>query len=511
VGDFSTLFFVLGSLLMLVFGLNTFVSMESLRFHNSKTFIFYILCSRLIILTGYFSSVILTAYLFTKVMGIPFTGRDAVIFFKYSLYTMLFITLFYFLGVFMGIILRFKKIFVMSAYLIWFIIIFIIPLIQKMDLEKRAKKIKSNEIVNIKKLTNGKDFERKAGIFFVNLQEKKVKEIKAIARQFVDEYIKKILPLNSAIENNLNKEVKGLISHYENQAIISPSSFYCFLTKEFSGMGYYGYQDFLKYILQLKKDFYRFYFDKRYNHIGQSVEPFVKNNRNIFRPRSLLPANFRKGLVLMLFYYLLLAFGTWYGLQKTLNRKKHRQVQITLDIDQLEMGKTYFYLSRSKKQTDNIFNYLRSKDATIIGKVESTLYDPGTSLRAWVEFESNQTGIDTVNVFENLEILGVTGSQLDQKIKNLDNEVFNKAYLGLKLARESLIYVFDDFLNRVSREFEQTFKAALDKLKPQAIFLYFSSQMFDITVKDKHIPPHEDDEDFHARLVTIDLNDISLR
>ena len=515
VGDFSTLFFVLGSLLMLAFGLNTFVSMESIRFHKTKTYIIATLCCRLIILTGYFSSVILSGYLLAKVMGIAFTGKDAVIFFQYSLYTMLFVILFYLLGVFLGMILRFRKIFFMSAYLAWFIVIFIVPLIHRMDLEKRAKEIKSNEIVNIKKLNNGKDFERKTGTFFVNLQEKKVKEIRTIARQFVQEYIEKILPLNTAIENNLNQEVKELINHCENQSVISPTCFYCFLAKEFSGMGYYGYQYFFKYILQLKKDFYRFYFDKRYNHIDQWVEPFVKDHRNIFRPRSLLPANFHKGLVLTLLYCLLLAVGTWYGLQRKRkgdNKKSENQRSpITLDIDQLEMGKTYFYLSRSRKQTDNIFNYLRSKGAAIIERVEPDLYDPGTSLRAWVEFEAKQMGVDAVNVFENLEILGVTGSQLGQKIKNLDNEVFSKAYLGLKLARDSFIYVFDDFLNRVSREFEQSFKAALDNLKPQAIILYFSSQMFDITLKDRHLPPHEDEKDFYARLVAVDLNDISLR
>ena len=519
-GDFSTSFFILGSLLMLIFGLNTFVSIESLRFHRAGNYIINTLCCRLIVLNGYFSSVIIAAYLLAKIQGIPITGKDTAVFCKYSLYLILFINLFYFLGIFLGVVLRFKKRFIMSAYLVWFIIIFIIPLIHKMDVEKRAKEIKSNEIVNIKKLNNGKDFERKSEVFFQDLQEKKVKEVKAIARQFVDEYIKNILPLNKAIEDNLNNEVSRLIIHYENQSVLSPSSFYCFLSREFSGTGYYGYRYFLKHILELKDGFYRYYFNKRYNQIAQVVEPFEKNQFNIFRPGSILPANFEKGLVLTSLYSLLLLGGALYGLHRklTLQNQKQSQVQWTLDIDQMEMGKTYFCFSRDRKQTGHMFNYLESIKAVIIEKIDPLLYDPGTSLKAWVEFEAHQKGIGLRKVLENLEILGVTGNRLKQKIKNLDNEDFNKAYLGLELAREATIYVFDDFLNRGSKEFEQVFKEAIDKLKPQAIILYFSEQMFDITVgRDGHLPvPGKDvDEETriysHAPFVAVDLNDVSLR
>ena len=140
------------------------------------------------------------------------------------------------------------------------------------------------------------------------------------------------------------------------------------------------------------------------------------------------------------------------------------------------------------------------------------MYDPGTSLKTWVQFESGQKQIDPGTLREYLEVLGITGHQLNQRIKNLDNEVLYTAYLGIQLAQNTTIYVFDDFLNRVSREFEHTFKEAVDKLLPHAIIIYFGSQMFDITVKEKHNPmPHVLHETEECRFVAVDLNDITLR
>jgi hypothetical protein len=380
-----------------------------------------------------------------------------------------------------------------------------------MDLEKRAKNIQSNEIVNIKKLNNNKRFEERGEAYFKRLQEKKVKEIRTLARQFVEEYMQKIKPLNKTIEDNLNKKVNRLITHHEKQSTLFPSLFYSFLSKEFTGMGYYGYQAFLSYIIELKDNFFKYYFDKRYNHIDQSVDPFVKNSENIFRSQAALPDNHWKGMGITLLYCLLLLGPTLLGLQRLAKQPKNSG-PIPLDIHQLEMGKTYFYHSRDPKQKNGIINYLESKGAVIIDKPDPSRRDPGTSLNSWLQFETRlyrqnkQPNFHDFQVRENLQTLGVTGQQLNQKIKNLDNEVFYSAYLALKLAQNTNIYVFDDFLYRVSKEFEQAFKNAVDKLIPHAIIIYLGSHLFDVTVKKSPRQPGED-----LRLVTVDLTAVSLR
>lgn len=512
--DFSTVFFVLGSLLMLYFGLNTFPGIAALRFHNTKSYILNTLGIRLFILTGYFTMVILDAFFFVKVLGIYFSKEETIIFFKYSLFILAFLTLFYFLGTITAVLLRFKKVLSQGGYLIWFLVIFVIPQLYNMNLERGARQIKSNESVNIKKFDKGIDFEIKVEAYFRRLQEKKVKDIRKIARKFIDAYIKKIIPQNRAIEARLNREVKRLIQHHENNSVIAPSSFYCFLSKECSSMGFYGYQDFLNYILRLKDGFYRYYFDKRYNQIDQTIESFVKKNENIFLSKSFLPANYWKGVSIIFLYLLLLMAGTMKGLWRISNPYRENP-QIKLDLNQLDLGKSYFYFSRNVQsdQINGMLYYLKSQKAIIIEKPDSSFYDPGITLKTWILFEAYQKQINSENLLEYMEVLGISHQQLNQRIKNLDNEVLYTAYLGIQLAQNTIVYVCKDFLDRVSREFEHTFKEAIDKLIPQAIIIYFSSQMFDITAKEKHNlnPPHFLHETGECRFVAVDFNDITLR
>jgi len=513
VGDYSTVFYVLGSLLMLVFGLHTFPGVSSLRYHRTKSYIYQTLGSRLVILGTYFILLTAAAFFFARVCGVPLSAKDGGIFLKYSLYGMLFITFFYLLGILLTVLFRFNKVLVSSAYLVWFVIIFAVPLIFNLNLEKKAKQIKSNETVNIEKLNNGKGFERKTEAYFKNLQEKKVKDIKPVTRQFVREYLERILPLNTAIETNLNREVKQLITHHEDNTIFAPSSFYCFLSREFSSMGYYGYQDFLTFILRLKDGFCHYYFEKRYNQIDQTVEPFVNNSENIFLSKSLLPGNYREGVLITFLYCLLVLAGILGGLQG-ISKPQPKIREIKLDIDQLEMGKTYFYFSRNvdPDKKNGMIHYLKSQQGVIIEKPDSSLFDPGISLKTWVQFESSEKHIDAGTLREYLEVLGITEHRLNQRIKTLDIEVLYTAYLGIQLAQKTTVYICDDFLNRVSREFEHTFKEAVDKLLPHAIIIYFGSQMFEITVKEKnHSRPHVLHETEECRLVAVNLNDITLR
>jgi len=508
-GDFYALFFVFGSLMMLYFGLNTFASIEYLRFHTLKNYIPNTLCCRFFILTGFFFSVILTSYLFAKTLGIPFTRVDTAAFLTHSLYVMLFITFFHILGIAAGAILKFKKVFFISAYLVWFLMVFVIPIICNMTLEKKAKGIQSNETVNIEKFHHTKKFEIKGEEYFKRLEEKKVKEIRPLVKKFVEEYIRNILPLNKAIENRLNNQVKNLVTHHEKKSLLFPTLFYPFLSKELTGMGYYGYQDFLAHVMELKDNFFSYYFEKRYNQIDQSVEPFIKNNENIFHSRSCLPANYWKGIRMMVIYCLLLLGGTLFLLRRSRKPPKAPE-PIKLNTLELEMGKTYFYHYKDPKQKNGIIHYLESKNAVIIAKPNPCLHDPGTSLNTWLRFERSQQKsnphFDDRQVKENLETLGITRQHLEQKIKKLDKEVFYSAYLALKLAQNTAIYVFDDFLYRVSKEFEQAFKYTINKMKPHAIIIYLGSQLFDITVKDRDQNQPDD-----LRLVAIDLDAVSLR
>jgi uncharacterized membrane protein YhaH (DUF805 family) len=508
-GDFTGIFFVLGSLLMFRFGLSNFASYEVIRFHNTWSFILGTLFTRMLLLTLFFSMVIFGGYFLAILMGISFTGAEVGVLTNFSIYVLIFLFLFYALGTFMAVLLRFKKKLTAAAYLVWFVLVLVAPVMSNMQLEKKAKQIKSNELVNLKKLTNGKNFERKAELYFKKLQEKKVTEIRDIARKFFEEYLYRVIPLNKTVEKELNEEVKGVIDYHEKRSTMIPTLFYTFVSKEFPGTGYYAYLDFLDHVLRLRDDFYRYYFDKRYNRINQSVESFVNHQENVFTSRGRLPGTFWTGSGLTVLYSLLLVFGSLFMVHRRLQaefKANPGEQALELDMQKLEPGKTYFHLSPGREQKQVMLNFLESRQAMIIDKPDPAHYDPGTSLGAWLDFEIHHQKVDSRTLKEALDILEVEAVHLKQKIKTLDHEIFARAYLALKLSKESGIYVFDDFLERGSRELELAVKHAVDVLKLHAVVIYCGAQMFDVSVKGNIQADHDG-----PRLVMVDWKDISLR
>jgi hypothetical protein len=505
VADFCTSFYLLGSLLMIYFGLSLFSSLSAIVFSNSFNQVISSICSRLLILNIFFVSALFISYYFVRLHSINIVGGDLHVFIKYSLFLIVILNLFFFFGLLISVLINFKKLYIISAYLIWFLIIFVIPLGQRIDLEKQSKAIKSNEIVNIFKLKNSRKFERRTKAFFDKLQEKKVKEIMTIARQFINQYLENTMPLNNNIENSLNREVNKLIEYYEDKSILSPSTFYNFLTKECSGLGYHGYQDFIRYIMQIKLDFTHYYFKMRYDQIDQNVVSFVKDKENIFVSRSRLPVNFSKGVLVTILYTLLFFLGSLLILRRRLTRHKASE-PIPIDTERMVMSKTYFYLDDDSGQKHGIIAYLKLKGALVVPAPDPAHYDLGTSLKSWLIFQMKQKHIPRQKLWDMLETLGITSSVLKRKIKDVDREVFMGAFLALHLAQEATLYVFDDYLNRVSREFEQRFKQVIDIHMLHSVIIYISGQMFDLTAKGKPTIPEKD-----YRFVAVDLQNISLR
>lgn len=519
-GDFSTLFFVFGSLLMFHFGMTTFVSIPAICFNPERInrHLFATLFSRILILTGFFLLLIIASYLITSVKGVLLSKPDFEVFTSYSLYIVVFLLFFFSLGFLMGILFKSREGFFIGAYLIWFLLVFIIPMAYYMYLEKKAGVIPTNELINMRRLENTEIFEKKSADYFEKLQEEKVKDIKRIAREMVEVYIKRTIPLNHKIENYQRDQVYLLIKHSETNSVFCPTIYYPFLSKEISGLGLSGHDGFLTYVMNLKDRFFQFYLEKRYQQIDQNVIPFIQpgstdlegKHQNVLSPGKLLPRNYQKGLWITLAYILVFSSTgillLHWKLKQAIPGERITDSSLELDIDKLEIGKTYFHHSPGLFEKKQIIEYFRTHQAVIVERSKPSQHDAGTSLSAWVRFMSHRVRVHRATVMKNLVTLGISPIQLKQKIKNLDSEVFSSACLAIKLAQPAPIYVFDNFLDRVSRSFELNVKQALDQLIPHAILVYIGSQIFDITVKPQDAMRQE-----YSRLVAVDLNDICLR
>lgn len=519
IGDFFSMFYVFGNLLMLVFGLNSFYNLLRPQFkykncRNKKkekmTFILKTIFSRIILLDGYFIGVISIAYLAARLKDIPFTGTESGVFVLFSFYTVLFLNFFYSLGVLSAVILSFRKSLFIIAYALWFLLLFFVPEINRVDLEQRANGIKSNEAVNIKKLNNVMRFERRYKSVIDNLKEEKVKNLKNIFNKFIDDYMRNEYSLNKNIENNLSGEVTRLIYYNEKKSIMLPSSFYLFLTKEFSSYGYTNYQDFFKYMLSLKDDFSNYFFDKRYSKIGQKVESFVRGDENIFKSKCMLPGNFWLGLLLTFFYSWLLFGVTLLFLKKRITsadegEREDAEEKIKIDINRMEKGKTYFSFCRDNKERGKILDFLNRSGVSIIERCHLCDFDPGVTLKSWIDYECRERGIDPDVIYINLKESGISKHTLKLRIKTLGTEILNRVYLEIKLSETFQIYAFDDFLKGVSKDFEKDVKKRIGEIGKRAAFLYIGSEMFDINVKERKTPVED------CRFFIVEFNNISLR
>jgi hypothetical protein len=163
-------------------------------------------------------------------------------------------------------------------------------------------------------------------------------------------------------------------------------------------------------------------------------------------------------------------------------------------------------LDDDKEQKEGILAYLKLNGAIVVPSPDPANYDPGTTLKSWLIFEYIQKNIDPKKLWKILETLEIGEPELNCKIKDIDKEIFMGAFLALHLAQTAPFYVYDDFLNRVSREFEHRFKRVIDIHVLHSVIIYISSQMFDLTSQNKPTLPKED-----YRFVAVDLQNISLR
>jgi len=517
-GDFSCAFYVFGSLLMLYFGLNTFISRKFLVHTCTRgasgrvrfAYALYTVFFRLILLLGYFAFVIASAYGYTRLMGVRLSGAEGRVFLFFSLYTLLFLCLFYLLGILCSAVFSFKKILLPFGYAIWFLAVFLVPEVNRLDLEKRADKIKSNEAINITKLNNVMDFERKTRDYFADLQEKKVREIESIARQLAREYSQRMYDFNRVVEDNLREEVDQLIHYWEEKSVLLPSSFYRYLSRECSGCGYVGYRQFLRYILDLKERFFRYYMKRRYDQADQGVIPFVEGDENIFYAAVSLPDNYLLGTGLTLVYSISLLLLSLYLLQRKLpagskDDPGEEEKGTAIDLKDLQKGRTYFSLCPDAQERKNILNHLCAQGAALLDPVSPDDIDPGISLRSWVLFECGRLGLKKEEVISRLEEAGFRRDTWKARPKALGAEVLNRVYLEMMLVASAPAYLFNDFLKGVSRDFEKEFKKILHRIKYRIIILYIGTEMFELSDKEERYPAED------SRFFILDLENVSLR
>jgi hypothetical protein len=304
--DFSGIPFIFGSLFMLYLGHLAMVSPAYLRFITGRVSLkrFYILttAARLFWLDLFFILLGSVLFLLVRSRGAVFSRSETLIFAGYLFFLVLLLDFMYLLGQLTSVLVRFRKIFFLWFFVVWFICIFLLPEINRISVFNQSSVLESAEKVNLEKLRNLMAIERRFRDYLKVNPGTPLDQIRQMQKKFAVQFINSSFLVNSGLEIKYLRNVEKVIAGHERQSLLFPTTFYYFLTGEASGRGYYGYLDFMDYIMELRNRFVQFYLKKRYESNDAVVESFVRKDENIFHAQSRLPRTFWLGALSAVFY-----------------------------------------------------------------------------------------------------------------------------------------------------------------------------------------------------------------
>ncbi|HOW44919.1 MAG TPA: hypothetical protein PK919_07080 [Candidatus Aminicenantes bacterium] len=304
--DFAGILFVFGSLVMLYFGHLALVSPPYLRFMAGRVPLgaLYVrtTAARLFWLDLFFVLLGLGCAAGVRLGGVAFSAAERAVFLRYLLFLVLLLDLIYLIGQLTTVLLRFRKVFFLWFFVVWFACVFLVPEISRISVFNRSQKLEPAEKVNLEKFRALMALEKKFRDYLKVNPRAPLDQIRRMQKQFAVQFINSSYLMNSALETKYLREIEAVIREHERQSLFFPTSYYHFLAGEASGKGYYGYLDFMDYIMTLRNRFIQFYLAKRYAEDDPPVESFVKAEENLFHARSLPPRTYWLGVLVVVLY-----------------------------------------------------------------------------------------------------------------------------------------------------------------------------------------------------------------
>lgn len=356
--------------------------------------------------------------------------------------------------------------------------------------------------LELEKLKIIMDFEKRAyeeiGIF--RSGKKAPPPVTDLVESYWKEDFKKIEGLELKLENEMKENIKS----YQILSMFFPSTFYLSVGNEISSRGYDNFLAFYLYARDLKDRFVRFYFDKKFYTDHTDIESFVKGEENLFHACSRLPDTFGWGILITIFYTIVLL-----TVSRLLLFKKMKQlIDSPPPSFETEKGKTYFILCENTQYMDHLFCFYESaKNVVGIDRINIEEFDLGIPAAEMVSYFCRIRGVDETKAWGNLAVLGIRQADIAKvRKKAISPELLKKIYTAISLASEVDLVVIKDFVKDESRKFEEQFRRLLFILQKRGkIILYLGSEMFETRLKTLF----QESESNNA--IVIDLMSVSLR
>jgi hypothetical protein len=304
--DFAGIPFVFGSLLMLYLGHLALVSPAYLCFMAGRVSLkklFVLTTAARLFWLNLFFFLLGAGLFFLAQLGLGgFSRPEKAVFLRYLLFLVLLLDFIYLLGQLTALVVRLRKVFFLWFFIVWFVCVFLLPEINRISVINMSQSLELAEKVNLEKFRNLMALEKRFRDYLKENPTTSLDQIREMQKKFAVQFINSSYLVNTSLESRYLREVQGVIRKHERQSLLFPTTFYQFLTGEASGKGYYGYLDFMDYIMKLRNRFVQFYLTKRYAGGDEPPESFVKNGENIFLARSRLPDTYWFGILVTVMY-----------------------------------------------------------------------------------------------------------------------------------------------------------------------------------------------------------------
>lgn len=482
--DFSGILNVFGALLMTIFGLMTFRN-RIFTFKGERKFSRN-LFTRVLILDSYFVLLMGTMYLYAVLKGIQFSLYHNELYIVFCLAALLILNLWFFIGVFFSLWLRYKggKLAVIT---LWALVIIGIPEIRYMPTSPGdIPSVKETNLVKLKTLMETEKKIREKLLPLVEEGKKDRAEIKQMQKQMVEEYMKDQYVRNKEIEQGLHHQVTLQVKRFEDFSCFLPWSFYLVLGESISSKGYNAYIDFVDFVLEMRDGFFKYIIDKRYNSDDKQVIPYVKKGENVFHSKSVLPRNFWIGILSIIIMSLLFLFLSIMLFNRRF--KAGKKSCLPFELKKMNSAKTFYKKCKDREELDKYADCFRYHgEVAVIENISPQDYDPGVKLWDWVKFVCASEGFDYNEAMARLKVLEVCEEDLKQRITSNAEELLKKVYLVLKLSEGKDYYVLVNFFKGVSDELGDQCKKLFAQVPYRFLYLSTEKVVYSIVEQDK--PP----------------------
>lgn len=499
--DFFGFVLLLGSFLCLFWGYDCLHNREFLKFLSSvlnyKKVYFSMTGARVILFDLFFLFTVGCSLLLMKLNNVSLTTNEYIYLLIYIVVMMLLFLFFFILGILAGCI-KSKSLGIIMIIVLWFCFVLLIPGTISKVVSKQADNITSAYDLEQKKLKLLQDFERKAldeAQRYKSMNERKESERKLIESYWDNEF-KKIQEYEKEMQDDMEKNLK----YFQRLSLIFPPSFYLSVHNEISSKGYQNFFHFYQYVQKLQRQFVRYYQFKKFYSNYSKVEPFVKGEENIFYAKSLLPRYFLMGLLLTIFYVIVLSVIAYSRFKKFLFVLPDKAGPDPNKLDlSINSGEAVVLLTTAGTIIDQLYNVFSGIKRGFKGRVmfnrKNVVPDeskekqdfvylcqpdkiPGDiNVGDFISFFKKTLHIRGEDIQEFLEKLNFAQHQRKDINELKDNE---KARFVFALAqlKKSEIYMIHDFAKGMSIDFIFDFKEHIKRLKDEGTsILYLSNDV----------------------------------